>query len=215
MYLQYLTGSRLQTRYRKMAVKKRRIFILRLCQPFLVQCYHLLFCVISFPSVALSINSTTLPQPIYQYQMPPTTTVRGTDFPYDINPSLEISFLSSSDYYCLSELLINKLPSADMVHVLITAPSWTRGAYRIVQRDRCHAYRCLLSQLLPVEKRQFVVECVDGAFGLGLADVWKGWVNGVELGLSSPGISASCFWAGMSLFLCVASFFCVCVQSRV
>jgi hypothetical protein len=97
---------------------------------------------------------------------------------------LSRDFLSLAlPYYSRSQppLWANDLPSADMVHVLITAPpepTGRSGSSSMV--DVMSIVVCYLT-FAGGAKTRTVVECVDGevdTFESGLADVWMGRVKG-------------------------------------
>jgi len=77
----------------------------------------------------------------------------------------------------------NDLPSADMAHVLITAPPGSVGCIGSSSSSVVDVMSIVVCYLTFAggEETATVVECVDGevdAFELGLADVWKGKVKG-------------------------------------
>ena len=97
---------------------------------------------------------------------------------------LSRDFLSLAlPYYCRSEppVWTNELSSADMVHVLITAPPGPAGCIGPSSAvDVMSIVVCYLT-FAGGEETTTVVQCVDGevgAFELGLANVWKGRVKG-------------------------------------
>jgi len=94
---------------------------------------------------------------------------------------LSRDFLSLAlPYYCRFEppKWANELSSADMVHVLITAPPGPTGSSGVV--DVMSIVVCYLT-FAGGQESTTVVDCVDGEvddFGLGVADVWRGRVKG-------------------------------------
>jgi len=100
---------------------------------------------------------------------------------------LSRDFLSLAlPYYCRSEppTWADELPSADMVHVLITAPPGPLGStHSTGVVDVMSIVACYLT-FAGGEQTTTVVECVDSEMdgaSLGLADVWKGSIKGDEV----------------------------------